>query len=115
MTSKQKPHNLFHCSYLEVREWLEETDTVMVPLGSCEQHGRHLPVCVDSNAAEYPVKAAAPKAGVPHTPLIWFGYSPHHIHAPGVGSGTITLRARVYQDLLYDVARCLIHNGFNKM
>ena len=40
-------YNLYHCGYLEVREWLKETDIVLVPLGSCEQHGRHLPVCTD--------------------------------------------------------------------
>lgn len=112
---KEKIYNLYHCGYLDVREWLEETDIVLVPLGSSEQHGRHLPVCTDGIATEIPVQRAARLANVPHTPLIWFGYSPHHLHPAGTGSGTITLRAEVYQNVLYDVARCLIHNGFNKI
>jgi len=113
--AKEKIYNLYHCGYLDVREWLEETDIVLVPLGSCEQHGRHLPVCTDGVAVEAPVERAARLANVPHTPLIWFGYSPQHLHPAGMASGTITLRAQIYQEMLYDVARCLIHNGFNKI
>lgn len=112
---ENRVYNLYHCGYLEVREWLKETDIILVPLGSCEQHGRHLPVCTDGVATEIPVQRAARLAQVPHTPLIWFGYSPQHLHSAGTGSGTITLRAEIYQNVLYDVARCLIHNGFNKI
>ncbi len=113
--SEEKIYNLYHCGYLDVRQWLEETDIVLVPLGSCEQHGRHLPVCTDGVATEIPVQRAARLANVPHTPLIWFGYSPQHLHPAGLASGTVTIRATIYQNLLYDVARCLIHNGFNKI
>ena len=112
---REKIYNLYHCGYLDVREWLKETDVVIVPIGSCEQHGRHLPVCTDGIATELPVQAAAKLANVPHTPLIWFGYSPQHVHASGMASGTITMRASTYQAILYDVARSLIQNGFNKI
>ncbi|MEE9240256.1 MAG: creatininase family protein [bacterium] len=111
----EKIYNLYHCGYLDIREWLKETDIILVPLGSCEQHGRHLPVCTDGVATEVPIERAARLANVPHTPLIWIGYSPHHLHPAGTASGTITLRQTVYQSMLYDVARCLIHNGFNKI
>ena len=111
----EKIYNLYHCGYLDVREWLEESDVVMVPLGSCEQHGRHLPVCTDGIATELPVQCAAKLANVPHTPLVWFGYSPQHLHPAGTASGTITMRSSTYQAILYDIARCLIHNGFNKI
>lgn len=107
--------NLYECGYLDVQEWLKMTDVVLVPIGSCEQHGRHLPVSVDGLAALQAVERASRKAEVPHTPLIWFGYSPQHLGKPGEGSGTITLRPETYQALLYDVARCLIHQGFNKV
>lgn len=111
----EKVYNLYECGYLDVQEWLKETDVALVPIGSCEQHGRHLPVSVDGLAALQAVERAAKKANVPHTPLIWFGYSPQHLGKPGDGSGTITLRPETYQALLYDVGRCLIHHGFNKL
>jgi creatinine amidohydrolase len=34
---------------------------------------------------------------------------------PGEGRGTITVRASTLQALMYDVARSLIHHGFNKI
>jgi creatinine amidohydrolase len=113
--NEKLPFNIYHCSYLEVREWTAKTDVILVPLGSCEQHGRHLPVCVDGIATEQPVMRAAELANVPYTPLVWFGYSPQHMHPAGTASGTITVRANIYQNLLYDLARSLIHNGFNKV
>lgn len=110
-----KIYNLYELGYLDVQAWLKETDVVLVPIGSCEQHGRHLPVSVDGLAALQAVERAARKANVPHTPLIWVGYSPQHLGKPGDGSGTITLRPSTYEALLYDVGRCLIHQGFNKL
>lgn len=111
----EKVYNLYELGYLDVQAWLRETDVVLVPIGSCEQHGRHLPVSVDGLAALQAVERAARKANVPHTPLIWFGYSPQHLGGPGEGFGTITLRPSTYEALLWDVGRCLIHMGFNKL
>lgn len=110
-----KVYNLFRCGYLDVRKWLEETDIVIIPLGSTEQHGRHCPVCTDSLATELPCQIAAELANVPYMQLMPIGYSPQHLHAPGIGSGTITFTAATYQNVLYDIGRSLIHNGFNKL
>jgi creatinine amidohydrolase len=112
---EEKIYNLFRCGYLDVRAWLEETDVVLIPLGSTEQHGRHCPVCTDSLATELPCQIAAELANVPYVQLMPVGYSPQHLHAPGVGSGTITFSAATYQNVLYDIGRSLIHNGFKKL
>ncbi|MFQ5711667.1 MAG: creatininase family protein [Candidatus Geothermarchaeales archaeon] len=111
----EKIHDLFDMSYVDVQEWLKKTDIIMIPVGSLEQHGPHCPLGTDSITAWEVTKRAAEKAGVPHTPLIWMGYSPHHMREAGQGAGTITLRAETYRRLLYDVARSLIHHGFNKI
>ena len=112
---EEKIYNLFRCGYMEVREWLKETDIVIIPLGSTEQHGRHCPVCTDSIATELPCQIAAEMANVPFYELIPFGYSPQHLHPPGIASGTVTLSAATYQNVLYEVGRSLLHNGFNKL
>ncbi|HOI17963.1 MAG TPA: creatininase family protein, partial [Geobacteraceae bacterium] len=112
---KEKIYNLFRCTYVEVREWLKETDIVIIPLGSTEQHGKHCPVCTDSLATEIPCQLAAEMANVPHVQLIPIGYSPQHLHPTGIGSGTITFSSSTYQNIIYEVGRCLIHNGFNKL
>jgi hypothetical protein len=111
----QKPHNLIDCTQVDVKEWLKETDICLVPIGSCEQHGNHLPLRTDSITAEVITERAAQKAGVPHTPLVWCGYSPQHMREPGTGAGTITLRSTTLQAVLYDIGRSLIHHGSQHM
>jgi creatinine amidohydrolase len=111
----EKIYNLFRCTYIEVREWLKETDVVIIPLGSTEQHGKHCPVCTDSIATELPCQLAAEMANVPFIQLLPIGYSPQHLHPAGIGSGTITFSAATYQNVIYEIGRCLIHNGFNKL
>lgn len=113
--SQKKPYNIIDCSQVDVKEWLEETDIALVPIGSCEQHGLHLSLRTDSITAEVITERAAKKANVPHTPIVWCGYSPQHMREAGKGAGTITLRAATYGALLYDIARSLIHHGFNKI
>lgn len=111
----EKIYNLFRCTYVNVRNWLKETDVVIIPLGSTEQHGKHCPVCTDSIATELPCQLAAEMANVPFIQLLPIGYSPQHLHPAGIGSGTITFSAATYQNVIYEIGRCLIHNGFNKL
>ena len=48
--STERDVRLFNLSWVEVKEWLKETDTILIPMGSCEQHGPHLPCGVDTFA-----------------------------------------------------------------
>jgi hypothetical protein len=32
-------------------------------------------------------------------------HSPHHMGPPGLGIGTITVRAKTFQDMMYDICR----------
>ena len=57
---------------------LADTSTALVPIGSTEQHGPHLPLSTDHVIAEGLARAAADDAGVVCTPTITIGVSPHH-------------------------------------
>jgi len=103
-------HNLFECTAPEFKEWVKKTDVVLVPIGATEQHGPHCPMGCDGIEAWVATTKAAEKADVPHTPLLWVGYSVHHMLNP-----SITLRAETLSNVLYDIARSLIHHGFNKV
>src|SRR3972149_12018635 len=98
--NQTKPYNIIDCSQVDVKEWLQETDICMVPIGSCEQHGNHLPLRTDSITAEVITERAAEKASVPHTPIIWCGYSPQHMRDPRGGAGNITPRSTTPQAAL---------------
>lgn len=98
-------------SWCEVEDALSSgRDVVIVPVGSVEQHGRHLPLGSDSYVAIALAEDAALRAGAIVTPPIWFGWSPHHMALPG----TISVRPEVLIDLLHDVLSSLVEHGFRK-
>ena len=107
--------NLAELSYVDIRAYLEEKDMVLVPMASTEQHGPHLPLYCDTITAIEISARVSRLIGVLHTPPIWTGYSPQHMHRPGEGRGTITVRSTTLLALMEDVARSLIHHGFNRI
>jgi len=111
----KKLYNIMELTSIELAERLKECDIVLVPSGSHERHGRHLPLGCDSYQAFEIAKLAAEKAKVFHTAPIWAGYSPHHMRRPDEGTGTITFRGETYRRIFYDIAKSLIYHGFNKI
>ncbi|MDQ5807790.1 MAG: creatininase family protein [Actinomycetota bacterium] len=108
-------YNLGELSPVDIREYLQEKDVVMIPIASLEQHGPHLPLLTDTIQADEIARRAAHKAQVLYTPCVWMGYSPQHMYDPGAGTGTITIRPNLLLELWYDIGRSLIHHGFNKL
>ena len=102
-------------SSVDIQEYLREKDVVLVPVASLEQHGRHLPLSTDTITALEVSRRAAEQAEVLYTPVMWAGYSPQHLGHVGEGLGTITLRATTFQAVCHDIARSLIHHGFNRL
>lgn len=112
-----RKHNLLTMSYAEVQERLGEEgqDLVLVTLGSTEKHGAHIPLGTDSYVTMEVVKRTAEAADVLFSPLMPFGYSPHHMGRHLEGAGTVTLQAETYRRVMHDIARSLIFHGFTKI
>jgi creatinine amidohydrolase len=112
-----RKHNLLTMSFAEVEERFQEgdQDVVLVPLGSTEKHGAHIPLGTDSYVTMEVVKRVAVEADVMFTPLMPFGYSPHHMGRHLEGAGTITLSAETYRRVMHDMGRSLIYHGFTKI
>lgn len=85
----------------------------VVPLGSNEQHGPHLPVGTDTIIVNAVVAAAAEKAAAACVvlPAIEFGFAHHHLPF----GGTISLEMTHYSDLLTDVGVSLAASGFRSV
>ena len=81
--------------------------TAIVPVGSTEQHGPHLPTGTDAYAAIALADDASARTGAVVTPPLWFGWSPHHLVLPG----TISVRAEVLTEVLYDIISSLHKHG----
>ncbi|NIM99680.1 MAG: creatininase family protein [candidate division Zixibacteria bacterium] len=107
--------NLVELTSFDIREYLKEKDLILIPMASTEQHGPHLPLWTDTITAIEISRRVSEMIAVLHTPPIWMGYSPQHMFHAGEGRGTITLRSSTLLNLIYDVARSLIHHGFNRL
>lgn len=95
----------------EVKQKIDESrGTIILPVGSTEQHGPHLPVGTDTMVATALAESAARTARILVAPPLWFGWSPHHMVLPG----TITIRPEILVELAYDVVHSLNHHGFDK-
>ncbi|MCR4398237.1 MAG: creatininase family protein [Firmicutes bacterium] len=97
----------------ENRELVRDAPAVLVPVGSTEQHGPHLPVDNDAFCAEALARRIAEEAGrrgriVAVSPPVAFGVSEHHMGFPG----TIALRPRVFEDMVYDIGASLLRHGW---
>jgi creatinine amidohydrolase len=88
----------------------------VVPVGSVEQHGHHLPVGTDTLLAGAVTDGAvdrADAAGVPvlSLPPLWTGHSPHHESF----GGTVSLGVETLIRVLEDVADSVLANGFDAL
>lgn len=92
---------------------LDRAKTVaIIPVGSMEQHGPHLPFSVDILASSRIAEDLEKR--IPEIlllPPLWAGVSAHHMDYPG----SITLRAKVFIALLHDICASLHHHGFRRM
>ncbi len=114
--AKLNKFDLLELPWTDVAEWIKDgNDVVMIPIGSLEKHGHHVPLGVDSYTTMGSVERAAVKARVIYSPLMPIGHSPHHMGEAGWGTGTISLPAETYRQVLYAIGRSLIFAGFNKL
>jgi len=100
----------------EVAEFAASGGMVIIPIGACEEHGRHLPIITDTkmafSAAIDAARKLSGKIPVAVLPAVWFGYTVAMLKN---WAGTITIRPKVLIDLLYDICHSLIDMGINKI
>lgn len=98
-------------TWVEIPSW----PTVIVPVGSLEQHGPHLPMDTDACIAKAVAEELAPLVGATVAPVVAYGASGEHQSFPGtVSIGTDAL-ARVLVELVRSMrtwaGRVILVNG----
>jgi creatinine amidohydrolase len=89
-----------------------ETTIVLLPIGSVEQHGNHMPVGTDTILAEAVANgAAAKRKGILVAPAPWYGFSPHHLSLPG----TLSLNSNDMIETIERAAEGILANGFRRL
>ena len=83
-------------------------NTVLVPIGSMERHGMHLPLFTDSMIANEIAKKAGDILGIPVLPVIPIGFSREHGEFPG----TLSVSEARLERYVEDVCKSLKKTGF---
>lgn len=99
-----------HCTWEEIRDYFSENDLVIIPVGSCEQHGYHLPLCTDTLVPEIMADKVAERENVLILPALPYGNSSNHECFPG----TITIEPSTYKLFVQDMASSLLRHGARK-
>jgi creatinine amidohydrolase len=87
-------------------------DTVLMAVGSTEQHGPHLPLGTDSLLGDKLSEEIARRLGKTLVaPTIRIGVSEHHM----TFVGSMTLREEVLEEVLVDCCRSLSRHGFRNI
>jgi creatinine amidohydrolase len=95
----------------EAEKAAEEGKVVIIPCGSIEEHGTHLPLCTDSIQAEYVALEVVKRAGCLVAPPLRYGICSSTRKCPG----TITISFDSLRSIMTDILEEFIRNGFKML
>ncbi|MGA9399347.1 creatininase family protein [Haladaptatus sp.] len=95
----------------DLGNYVAEESVAVVPLGSTEQHGPHLPLATDHLIAEALAREAADRAGYLCTPTINIGVSTHHMQF----HGTMSVDPPQFRDYVESFSRNLTYHGIDRI
>lgn len=101
----------------DIKRAIEEDYIVILPVGSTEQHGPHLPLFTDDYMAQRWAHDAALLAREKYgtkvlvLPGVHFGNARHHMSFPG----TITLSFETLKQVVFEVGDSVLSHGFRKL
>ncbi len=90
---------------------LQQTQTVIIPCGSIEEHGPHLPLNTDLLHAEEVAKLTAAQIPVLVAPALPYGFC----RSTGGHPGTLSISAAAVRLLAYEVAASLHRQGCRRL
>ncbi len=95
----------------EAENAAKDGTVVIIPCGSIEEHGSHLPLCTDSLQAEHVALEVARKTGCLVAPPLRYGVCNSTRNFPG----TITITFDSLRSIMTDILEDFIRNGFKRL
>lgn len=109
--SRDEPVLLEELTSDEFARLVKRRPLVIVPIGSVEEHGSHLPLCTDSFQAEEICRRIALQFNAILCPPIRYGECRSTRNFPG----TLSLSSETVQSLAHDIVSELGRNGIDKI
>ncbi|MBI1786827.1 MAG: creatininase family protein [Acidobacteria bacterium] len=97
----------------EIRQAVAENRVAVLPVGTVEQHGPHLPLVTDVLTATEMSRRAVermPRQAV-LMPSVYYSFNEHHLDFPG----TIAVEGPTIVNYVTDIGTSLAHHGFRKI
>jgi hypothetical protein len=112
-TGAEREHRYNRLTWAEMNGAIGRQPVVVLPTGSTEQHGRHLPLDVDLLLCESVCLEAGRRAegGILVLPPVPYGLNLHHIDFPG----TIHVEPEVFIAFCLNVTKSVAYHGFEKI
>ena len=95
----------------EAEKAAKDGKVIIIPCGSVEEHGTHLPLCTDSIQAEYIAMKVAQKTDCFVAPPLRYGLCNSTRNFPG----TITISFDTLRSIMKDILEEFVRNGFKKI
>jgi creatinine amidohydrolase len=95
----------------EAEKAAKDGKVVIIPCGSIEEHGTHLPLCTDSLQAEYVALGVAQKTGCLVAPPLRYGLCNSTRNFPG----TITISFDSLRSIMTDILEDFVRNNFKRL
>ena len=89
----------------------EATELAILPIGSTEQHGPHLPMCTDYTVATEISKRIAEKTGGYLLPTLPISTCYEHKGK----KGSVWMKPDTFYKVIQDIVLCLKDQGFSKV
>lgn len=100
----------------EVKDSTTKNSLLIIPIGSTEQHGPHLPLGTDAYIASGMAKIIAERmGGVIATPIIYGYYSQPKSGGGELFPGTTGVSASTFIALIHDIMVAFIRTGFRRI
>jgi creatinine amidohydrolase len=112
----EAPRQMSHMTWPEVRAAVERGAGVILPLGSTEQHGLHLPLACDAICAADLALAVAEQTDCVVAPPIVYGYRSRPMSGGGQGFvGTTSISGQTLILTVRDVVAEFLRHGFRRI
>jgi creatinine amidohydrolase len=98
-------------TWQECAEFAKADRRVIIPLGSTEAHGPHLPMDVDTHSADTVARMLAGRIDAVVAPVVPYGYAQMWMGFPG----TMSLSPTTFIAVLTELSMSLVKHGFRRI